>query len=175
MHLMIERLDEQQLKAPLLYEWLRIHHLLDQQLHQKRLSLLKMIYHSSAFSSDRSFSKKLKSAIMVYTKGIGFDIQLDSPDVHSDGKWLSFIIRQLLSNAVKYSEADDITVKAMNKTRVHVDIEDRGIGIEPKDLPRIFEKGFTSTRMRRDHASTGMYCIWLESRGSASYPDQRAL
>ena len=52
----------------------------------------------------------------MYTKGIGFDIQLDSPDVHSDGKWLSFIIRQLLSNAVKYSEADDITVKAMNKT-----------------------------------------------------------
>ena len=40
MHLMIERLDEHQLKAPLLYEWLRIHHLLDQQLHQKRLSFI---------------------------------------------------------------------------------------------------------------------------------------
>ena len=36
-------------------------------------------------------------------KGIGFDLQLEVAEVLSDAKWLSFIIRQLLTNAVKYS------------------------------------------------------------------------
>lgn len=77
MHLMIERLDEQPLKAPLLYEWLRIHHLLDQQLHQNDCPLLKMIYYSREFSSDRSFSKKLKICNLgVYKKGSGLTFSL---------------------------------------------------------------------------------------------------
>ncbi|MDU0811075.1 sensor histidine kinase [Bacillus siamensis] len=168
MHLMIERLDEQPLKAPLHYEWLRIHHLLDQQLHQKRLSFIE---------NDLSF-QRIQLRLLVFKeikdlqswciqKGIGFDIQLEAPDVLSDGKWLSFIIRQLLSNAVKYSEADDITVKSYELNgRVHVDIKDRGIGIKPKDLPRIFEKGFTSTQMSRDHASTGMG-LYLAQKAAA--------
>ncbi|BBA77355.1 MULTISPECIES: sensor histidine kinase [Bacillus] len=168
MHLMIERLDEHQLKAPLLYEWLRIHHLLDQQLHQKRLSFIENDLSFQRIQLRPLVFKEIKNLqSWCIQKGIGFDIQLDSPDVHSDGKWLSFIIRQLLSNAVKYSEADDITVKSYEQNgRVHVDIEDRGIGIEPKDLPRIFEKGFTSTRMRRDHASTGMG-LYLAQKAAA--------
>ncbi|WP_438420433.1 sensor histidine kinase [Bacillus siamensis] len=158
MHLMIERLDEQPLKAPLHYEWLRIHHLLDQQLHQKRLSFIENDLSFQRIQLRPLVFKEIKNLqSWCIQKGIGFDIQLEAQDVLSDGKWLSFIIRQLLSNAVKYSEADDITVKSYELNgRVHVDIKDRGIGIKPKDLPRIFEKGFTSTRMSRDHASTGM-------------------
>lgn len=44
MHLMIERLDDEEAKARLAYEWLRIHLLLDQQLHQKRIRSLKTIF-----------------------------------------------------------------------------------------------------------------------------------
>lgn len=168
MHLMIERLDEQPLKAPLHYEWLRIHHLLDQQLHQKRLSFIENDLSFQRIQLRPLVFKEIKDLqSWCIQKGIGFDIQLEAPDVLSDGKWLSFIIRQLLSNAVKYSEADDITVKSYELNgRVHVDIKDRGIGIKPKDLPRIFEKGFTSTRMSRDHASTGMG-LYLAQKAAA--------
>ncbi|AME07723.1 sensor histidine kinase [Bacillus siamensis] len=168
MHLMIERLDEQPLKAPLHYEWLRIHHLLDQQLHQKRLSFIENDLSFQRIQLRPLVFKEIKNLqSWCIQKGIGFDIQLEAPDVLSDGKWLSFIIRQLLSNAVKYSEADDITVKSYELNgRVHVDIKDRGIGIKPKDLPRIFEKGFTSTRMSRDHASTGMG-LYLAQKAAA--------
>ena len=41
MHLMIERLDDDTMKAQLTYEWLRIHLLLDQQLHRKRIPFMK--------------------------------------------------------------------------------------------------------------------------------------
>lgn len=168
MHLMIERLNEQPLKAPLHYEWLRIHHLLDQQLHQKRLSFIENDLSFQRIQLRPLVFKEIKDLqSWCIQKGIGFDIRLEAPDVLSDGKWLSFIIRQLLSNAVKYSEADDITVKSYELNgRVHVDIKDRGIGIKPKDLPRIFEKGFTSTRMSRDHASTGMG-LYLAQKASA--------
>lgn len=37
MHLIIERLENREVKANLTFEWLRIHLLLDQQLHQKRI------------------------------------------------------------------------------------------------------------------------------------------
>ena len=39
-------------------------------------------------------------------KGIGFEIDLLQDEVLCDQKWLAFILRQLLSNAVKYSESD---------------------------------------------------------------------
>ena len=45
-------------------------------------------------------------------KGIGFDVQLEVTEVLSDAKWLAFIIRQLLTNAIKYSEASDIIIKS---------------------------------------------------------------
>ena len=40
MHLMIDRLDDETMKTHLTYEWLRIHLLLDQQLHQKRIPFI---------------------------------------------------------------------------------------------------------------------------------------
>lgn len=51
----------------------------------------------------------------MYPKGIGFDIQLEAKEVLSDAKWLAFIIRQLLTNAVKYSEASEIEIKSFQK------------------------------------------------------------
>jgi len=35
-------------------------------------------------------------------------------------------------------------------------VQDFGRGIDPKDLPRIFDKGFTSTTKHQDSAATGM-------------------
>ncbi|MCP6683106.1 sensor histidine kinase [Bacillus nakamurai] len=158
MHLMIERLDERPLKAPLMYEWLRIHLLLDQQLHQKRISFIENDLSFQSIQLETLLFKEIKVLqSWCIQKGIGFDIQLEAEEVLSDAKWLSFIIRQLLSNAVKYSEADDITVKSYEKNgQVYMEIKDRGIGIAPQDITRIFEKGFTSTGKRHDHASTGM-------------------
>ena len=90
-------------------------------------------------------------------KGIGFDLLLEERDVLSDTKWLSFMIRQVLTNAVKYSQSSDIIIesKQMNE-QVVLTITDQGRGIDPRDVSRIFEKGFTSTRHHNDTASTGM-------------------
>ena len=72
----------------------------------------------------------------------------------TDEKWLLFIIEQLLSNAVKYTENGEIEIKVTEEKKLI--IRDTGMGIEKEDLPRIFEKGFTGYNGRVDKKSTGL-------------------
>lgn len=74
--------------------------------------------------------------------------------VLTDEKWLSFIIEQLLSNAVKYTAAGTVTITVTEDKKLSV--EDTGIGIEASDLPRIFEKGYTGRNGRTERKSTGI-------------------
>lgn len=158
MQLMIERLDDDALRSRLMYEWLRIHLLLDRQLHQKRIPFME----NDLFIEETQLEPILHAEIMALKswcmqKGIGFDITLPAAEALTDAKWLGFILRQLLTNAVKYSEASDIVIESGTaEERVWLRIRDFGRGIDPKDLPRIFDKGFTSTVQHQDAAATGM-------------------
>ncbi|MFY0761233.1 sensor histidine kinase [Metabacillus dongyingensis] len=158
MHLMIERMEDDVMKTHLTYEWLRIHLLLDQQLHQKRIPFIENdLYIETVDLESVIFSEIKTLQAWCIQKGIGFDIQLEQKEVLSDAKWLAFIIRQILTNAVKYSVASDIIIKCWKQDdQVRVQVKDSGRGIDPKDLPRIFDKGFTSTINHHDHAATGM-------------------
>lgn len=73
----------------------------------------------------------------------------------TDEKWLSFILEQLLSNAVKYTPEGGTVTIMVDKYR-RLSVTDTGIGIAPEDLPRIFEKGYTGYNGRLDKKSTGI-------------------
>ncbi|MBM7578100.1 sensor histidine kinase [Jeotgalibacillus terrae] len=163
MKLIIDRTEDPRLKSELMYEWLRIHYLLDQQLHQKRIP----------FIENDLFIEKVELESLIHNeihtlrswclkKKIGFDIELSDTHVLSDAKWLSFILRQLLTNAVKYSgEGSDITIQSSEQSgQTVLTLADHGRGINPRDLPRIFEKGFTSTANHDQHATgMGLYLV----------------
>ncbi|MGY2645130.1 HAMP domain-containing histidine kinase [Bacillus inaquosorum] len=168
MHLIIDRMEDQALKSQLSYEWLRIHLLLDQQLHQKRMSFIENDLSVEFIQLQPLIFKEIKDLqSWCIQKGIGFDIQLEAEEVLSDAKWLAFIIRQLLTNAVKYSEASEIEIKSFQKgERTHLEVKDFGRGIDQKDVPRIFDKGFTSTTDHHDQASTGMG-LYLAKKAAA--------
>ncbi|MFC6039542.1 sensor histidine kinase [Paenisporosarcina macmurdoensis] len=158
MQLMIGRVENVTLKSQLNQEWLRIHLLLDQQLHQKRLTVIENdLYIEQIHLESIVFNEIQTMQSWCIQKGIGFDIQLDSTNVLSDAKWLSFIIRQLLTNAIKYSKKSDIFIRSYEKEgQICLDVTDKGRGIDQKDLPRIFDKGFTSTTNHREQVSTGI-------------------
>ena len=74
--------------------------------------------------------------------------------VITDEKWLSFVIEQVLSNALKYTPAGSITITLENEKTLR--IRDTGIGIAPEDLPRVFENGYTGYNGRADKKASGI-------------------
>lgn len=82
--------------------------------------------------------------------------------VETDGKWMSFVLGQLISNAIKYSKNKPgsktllFQITTPEGGTIHLDIADMGIGIARHDLPRIFDPFFTGENGRATGDSTGM-------------------
>lgn len=158
MQLMIDRVEDQKVKQQLRYEWLRIYLLLDQQLHQKRIPFMENDLYIEQTSLETLISQEIKALqSWCMRKGIGFDISLQVKEVLTDTKWFAFITRQLLTNAIKYTESDNIVITSyLEHEQTMLSIQDHGRGIDSRDLPRIYDRGFTSTTVHHDTASSGM-------------------
>lgn len=94
-----------------------------------------------------------KFAPLFISKKIKLNYSPVNCKVITDKKWFSFIIEQLLSNAIKYTDKGCVTITVENRV---IMIEDTGIGIGKEDLPRIFEKGYTGYNGRIEKKSTGI-------------------
>ena len=97
-----------------------------------------------------------KYSRMFILKKIRLEYKPCAKQVLTDEKWLLFVLEQLLSNALKYTETGAIRIRTEPGSPAVLLIEDTGIGIQAEDLPRVFEKGFTGYNGRRDKKSTGI-------------------
>ena len=95
-----------------------------------------------------------KYAPLFIRKKINLDFQPTTYKVLTDEKWLVFVIEQLLSNAIKYTNKGKISIYPLENKKLV--IEDTGIGISQEDIPRIFDKGFTGYNGRTDKKATGL-------------------
>ncbi|MCM3388630.1 sensor histidine kinase [Ureibacillus chungkukjangi] len=79
--------------------------------------------------------------------------------VASDSKWLTFILGQFITNAVKYTFEQNkrifVTATKIN-SEVKLTIRDEGIGIPKSDLTRVTKAFFTGENGRKTGESTGM-------------------
>ena len=126
-----------------------------------------------------------KYAPVFVQKRLALGYEGTGAQVLTDEKWLSFILEQLLDNALKYTQTGSVTI-AVSEQKV-LSIADTGIGIARSDVPRIFEKGFTGYNGRTDKNATGLglylcrtaaqklgHRLWCEStpgQGSVFYLD----
>lgn len=147
-----------------------------------------------SLSSDLSFKKQeiygiirravKKYGILFIGSGLTFSMEPFSCCAVTDEKWISFVIEQILSNAIKYTKTGGIRVYGADEKGeecrgevAYVVIQDTGMGIREEDLPRIFERGFTGRNGRVDQKATGIglylcrqimdrlsHRIWVESR-----------
>lgn len=98
-----------------------------------------------------------KSFLIANRMTIEVDCSCDR--VFSDGKWLQFILSQILINAAKYKKEDCGKIRILGrdvKNGVRLSVEDEGIGIKESEISRIFDKGFTGTNGRSRARSTGI-------------------
>lgn len=100
-----------------------------------------------------------KNRKQLFNQHISMEIHDLEEEVYSDSKWLAFILQQLLSNSIKYMGEGERRLEWYAKryqNQVKLYLKDSGIGIPAKDLPRVFEKGFTGDNGRTGKKSTGM-------------------
>ena len=73
----------------------------------------------------------------------------------TDGRWMSVLIEQFVSNALKYTENGFIRISYDGEEEKLI-IEDSGIGIRSEDIPKIFDKGYSGFNGRLNRKSSGL-------------------
>ena len=159
MQLLMEKVEKSEVKERIENEWLRLYLLLDQQLHATRLMTIELDNRIEKVKVKEVLIQEIKALrSWCFEKQIAIDLEVDDLTVQSDAKWLGFILRQILSNAVKYSDVGgEIRISAhIGNEQAILTIQDDGIGIKREDLPRVFRKSYTGTIGRETSAATGM-------------------
>ncbi|MFA7746157.1 MULTISPECIES: ATP-binding protein [Salinicoccus] len=105
-------------------------------------------------------SALFKVKMEIEKKGLTLKIQVDEsvPHIEADGIRLEQIFTNLLGNAIRYTEKGSVVVKVWNADKkIHIMIEDTGIGIPEKDLPLIFDRFHRVEKSRsRELGGTGL-------------------
>lgn len=160
MKLLLDSLPRDGKRRKLEVEWLRIHLLIDRQLDISRLPTLEADFVLEQTNVRTIVTEEVRElATWFREKGLAVEIEENAPDVLTDVKWCRFVLRQLLTNAIKYSPLNatiHITTKSLPTGHVVLSIQDCGPGIASHELPRIFDRGFTGGSGRIHNAATGL-------------------
>lgn len=96
-------------------------------------------------------------------KHIFATLDLEPAEVDSDRRIVTFMLSQLLSNAVKYADAKEGKIAASIRQagdNVYLRLYNNGGGVLPEDEPFLFDKGFTGSYPNRQKATgMGLYLV----------------
>ena len=97
----------------------------------------------------------IEKQLSLHYEGLCTDGNGEKAEVISDEKWLSILLEQLLSNALKYTKEGSITF-SFDRESVSLRIQDTGIGIPSSDLKKIFDLGYSGFNGRATEKSSGL-------------------
>jgi len=146
-------------KPALQSELLKVEGYVEQALFYARSDTLNQDYKIESFTLHSVVTEAVK-ALSINLIRVNANIQMEQLDIKvtSDTKWIIFILKQIIDNAIKYRK-DSLTIAFSTQKQdagTWLLIADNGIGIEASDINSIFTKGFTGTNGRSYIKSTGM-------------------
>lgn len=101
----------------------------------------------------RPLIKKYRVQFIQHHVRLNYDKISDT--VLTDPNLTEIIVEQLLNNALKYAKGESITIRFV-PDKQQLLIIDTGIGIKAEDLPRIFDKGYSSFSGQYNQKSSGI-------------------
>lgn len=178
MRLKLSGMDSEAVRA-VSSDLLRIEQYVDMVMTYVRLDSDSTDYQFRMTSLDEVIKSNLrKFSTDFISKKLSLEYEPTDIEVLTDGKWLGFVLEQLLSNSVKYTQKGHISVKvtpnnqkqevistvgsdnaagsSVSHNTVSIQIADTGMGISSENLPRIFELGFTGYNGRTDNRASGI-------------------
>jgi len=111
-----------------------------------RVEAGKVVIRPSTFSVSELFGalRGMLRPLLEHNSAVSliFDDASNIPPLESDEGKVSQILRNLISNALKFTEHGEVRVsaRALSEGRVLFSVSDTGIGIAPQDQGRIFEE-----------------------------------
>ena len=138
----------------MLLQVLRIEQYVDMALHYMKLEQISSDLRIKRYDLNELIQDVIKKqATFFIQKKLTLKIDPIDLQVLTDAKWLSFVLEQILSNALKYTNSGSITIEMKDMV---LSIKDTGIGIAPEDLPRVFDKSYTGYNGRSDKKASGI-------------------
>ena len=125
------------------------------------MNYLKMIDHSTDMDiTEVNLDDIIKNLLKKYSllfihNHISLEYQSNLTYVISDSQWLTILIEQILSNALKYTENGTIAIQYLEEKHA-LEIRDTGIGIRSEDIPKIFDRGYSGFNGRMNEKSSGL-------------------
>ncbi|EIE3651799.1 sensor histidine kinase [Staphylococcus pseudintermedius] len=164
--LLIEKEEHHVRKQQLMYEWSRVDYMLDQHLFLARLHhQAHDMYFEKVILRELVIDEIRQTRHIAMHKRIGFNVDIsENTTVYTDKRWMRMVIRQIISNAIKYSTQADIDVyQSIENGNVKLYIRDYGAGIAQHDMPRIFQRGFAAQNGPHVQTSSGMGLYLVET------------
>ena len=122
-------------------------------------------YKISKVSIKSIVNKALKNyAVFFSYKEIALKMQIGDMEVFTDEKWCIYIVSQLISNAVKYTDngGEIEMVASENESEIALRVKNTGEGIDAASIKNIFKRGYSSYSTRKEK-STG-YGLYLAKK-----------
>ena len=154
MNMMLQQEDTKK-NRDLTVQLFRIEEYVEMVLHYSRLEEGGQDFVFAKYELDELLRKSIrKYAPLFVQKRLTLHYEGIHREILTDKKWFCFVVEQVLSNAVKYTQSGGVTIELSEDGMLT--IADTGIGIAPEDVPRVFEKGYTGYNGRENQKSTGI-------------------
>lgn len=154
--LMIQTFDQPQ-KNAMQEETFKIQQYLEMMLQYLRMQSIQQDFRFEVVSLEKVVKNVVKKYARFFIhKDLEVDLTQLTGEIITDEKWFSFILEQIIFNAIKYTKVGKITIYNSVENPQEIIIKDTGQGILAEDIPRVFQRGFTGYTGRQNQKASGL-------------------
>jgi len=124
-----------------------------------RMENLRPFY--TSFNINETIERLVSIISVYYLKSVHkLEVHIEGePYVSSDEAWVSQIILNFLTNAIKYTDSGIISISVICGEQISIEVADTGIGVSDYMKPVLFYKGMNNPYKGQDSNGIGLFSV----------------